>query len=112
MTRAISSIPRGPGALLGTRGALRTYTAVPSRYEGDMGGYLLIVPADRRDLYEYLKRQFAQVENFQVILDRRRTERRQRSEPHEPERRQAQRRRPSESYRRSDWFVIAKEEDP
>lgn len=111
MTRAIS-IPRGPGALLGTRGAPRTYTALPSRYEGDMGGYLLIVPADRRDLYEYLKRQFTQVENFLVILDRRRAERRQRHEPHEPERRLAQRRRPQESYRRSDWFVIAQQADP
>lgn len=75
-----------------------------------MGGYLLIVPRDRPDLYEYLKRQFSEVENFEVLLDRRLGERRQRAEPHEPERRRAERRRRPESYRRSDWFVIARQE--
>ncbi len=72
--------------------------------------YLLIVPRDRRDLYEYLKRQFSEVKNFEVLLDRRLGDRRQRAEPHEPERRRAQRRRPPNSYRRTDWFVIARQE--
>lgn len=75
-----------------------------------MGQYLLIVPRDRRDLYEYLDRQFTEVDNFEVILDRRQADRRQRGEPREPERRRAQRRRPSDSYRRTDWFVIARQE--
>lgn len=75
-----------------------------------MGHYLLIVPQDRRDLYEYLKRQFTEVDNFEVVPDRRLADRRQRNEPHEPERRRAQRRRPPDSYRRTDWFVIAQQE--
>jgi hypothetical protein len=75
-----------------------------------MGQYLLIVPRDRRDLYEYLKLRFSEVDNFEVILDRRQADRRQRGEPSEPERRRAERRRPPDSYRRTDWFVIARQE--
>lgn len=75
-----------------------------------MAEYLLIVPEDRPDLYKYLKRQLADVGNIEVILERRRGERRQKDEPHEPERRRAQRRRPAEVYRRTDWFVIARQQ--
>ncbi len=93
--------PRAPGLLLGARGV---------RGDEDMGGYLLIVSRDRPDLYEYLKRQFSEVENFEVLLARRLGERRQRAETHEPERRRAERRRRPESYHRSDWFMIAPQE--
>ncbi len=75
-----------------------------------MAHYLLIVPRDRPDLYEYLNGQFTEVDNFGVMLDRRLADRRQRSEPREPERRRAQRRRPPDSYRRTDWFVIARQQ--
>ena len=75
-----------------------------------MAEHLLIVPRDRPDLYEYLKRQFSGVENFEVLLDRRRGERRQRNISHEPDRRRGQRRRQPESYRRTDWFVIARQQ--
>ena len=56
--------------------------------------YLLIVARNQPDLWRYLKGNFAGDEKVEVILDRRRGERRQRSQPHEPDRRQAERRRP------------------
>lgn len=60
---------------------------------GDRVCYLLIVARQAPDLYDYLTRAFAEDEKVQVLLDRRRTERRWRVEAHEPERRQAERRR-------------------
>ena len=54
--------------------------------------YLLIVARNQPDLWHYLKRNFAGDEKVEVILDRRRGERRQRIQPHEPERRRADRR--------------------
>ena len=101
---------RAPGLVRGARRMFTDHAAAHLRRERDMGHYLLIVPRDRQDLYEYLKRQFVAVDNFEVILDQREGERRQRSEPREPERRRAQRRRPPDSYRRTDWFVIARQE--
>lgn len=55
--------------------------------------YLLIVARSQPDLSHYLKNNFAGDEKVEVILDRRRGERRQRVQPHEPERRQGERRR-------------------
>lgn len=55
--------------------------------------YLLIVARNQADLGRYLKDNFAGDEKVEVILDRRRGARRQRIQPHEPERRQADRRR-------------------
>mgnify|MGYP001569806234 FL=1 len=55
--------------------------------------YLLIVARTEPDLWRYLKHNFAGDDKVEVILDRRRGERRQRIQPHEPERRQADRRR-------------------
>ena len=54
--------------------------------------YLLIVARNQPDLWRYLKDNFARDEKVEVILDRRRGERRQRIQPHEPERRGADRR--------------------
>jgi hypothetical protein len=54
--------------------------------------YLIIVARDQPALCEYLTRNFAGDEKAQVILDRRRGERRQKVQPHEPERRRAARR--------------------
>ncbi len=54
---------------------------------------LFIVARNQPDLWHYLRRDFAGDEEVQVVLDRRRGERRQRVLPHEPERRQADRRR-------------------
>lgn len=55
--------------------------------------YLLIVARNQSDLWRYLKDNFAADQKVEVILDRRRAERRQRIQPQEPERRQGERRR-------------------
>jgi len=55
--------------------------------------YLLIVARSQPDLWRYMEHNFAGDEKVEVILDRRRGERRQRAQAHEPERRQGERRR-------------------
>ena len=55
--------------------------------------YLLIVARTEPDLWRYLKHNFAGDDKVEVVLDRRRGERRQRTQPHEPERRRGERRR-------------------
>lgn len=60
--------------------------------------YLFIVSQGVTDLYEHVKRNFAGDREVEVLLDRRRGERRQRVEAYEPERRQADRRRPPGSH--------------
>ena len=57
--------------------------------------YLLIVVANQPDLCRYLTDNLTGDAKVEVILDRRRGERRQRIETHEPERRRARRRQPS-----------------
>ena len=56
---------------------------------------LFIVARDQSHLWDQLRRDFAGDEEVQVILDRRRRERRQSVGAHDPERRQAGRRRSS-----------------
>lgn len=60
--------------------------------EGETRPYLLIVSRSHPDVFESLDRKLAGDPQFQVLLDRRRGERRQRAEPHEPDRRRAERR--------------------
>ncbi len=72
--------------------------------------HLLIVAEDAPDLCDYLTRQFSGVERVQVLLDRRRGQRRWRDRAHEPERRGGDRRQPS-SRPRSNWFVVARQTD-
>ncbi len=60
--------------------------------------YLFIVSQGATDLYEHVKRNFACDREVEVLLDRRRGERRQRVEAYEPERRQADHRRPPGSH--------------
>lgn len=74
-----------------------------------MGHYLLIVAEDQPQVCDYLARQFTGVEKVQVLLDRRRGERRQGIRPYEPERRQGERRRQPDAYRRTDWFVTVRQ---
>lgn len=57
-----------------------------------MTSHLFIVAWNRPDLWDYWKRWFSGVENVEVILDRRRGERRQAARAFEPERRRAERR--------------------
>ena len=57
-----------------------------------MTSHLFIVAWNRPDLWDYWKRWFAGVESVEVILDRRRGERRQAPQAFEPERRGAERR--------------------
>jgi len=54
--------------------------------------YVIVVARNQPRVFEYLGRKFAGDLEFQVILDRRGSERRQRAEAHEPERRQVERR--------------------
>lgn len=57
-----------------------------------MNRYLVIVARHRRDLHEYLARQFAGDDSIRVVTERRSAERRRRWERHDPERRQRDRR--------------------
>ena len=57
--------------------------------------FLFIVARAQPHLWDQLRRDFAGDDEVQVILDRRRRERRQSVRAHDPERRQAGRRRPS-----------------
>jgi hypothetical protein len=61
----------------------------------EMVRLLFIVARDHLELWHHLKRDFAQDEAVEVILDRRRGGRRQRVQIREPERRRADRRRRS-----------------
>lgn len=54
--------------------------------------YFLIVTRTQPDLWRYLTDNFAGDEKVEVVLDRRRGERRQRIQPHEVERRRGERR--------------------
>lgn len=54
--------------------------------------HLFIVAWDRPDLWDYWRRWFAGVQDVQVILDRRRGERRRTIQPHDPDRRRIDRR--------------------
>ncbi len=56
--------------------------------------YLIIVARDQPDLWVAIQRQFAAYTRVQVLQDRRRSERRQRFQRYEPERRRVDRRRP------------------
>ncbi len=55
---------------------------------------LIIVARDQRNLWVTIQRQFAAYTRIQVLQDRRRSERRQRFQRYEPERRRVDRRRP------------------
>jgi len=57
-----------------------------------MPRYLFIVPQDQPELHEHFRRDFSNDNEVQVLLDRRVADRRQRIEPHTPERRRADRR--------------------
>ena len=57
-----------------------------------MASHLFIVAWNRPDLWDYWKRWFSGVENVEVILDRRRGERRHLAHAYEPERREMERR--------------------
>lgn len=67
-----------------------------------------IVAHDQLELWHRLKQDFSGDEEVEVILDRRRGERRQRRETHEPEQRRADRRRllPPDQDLRFRSFVI------
>jgi len=71
---------------------------------------LFIVAWNRPDLWDYLRRWFAEVGGVQVLLDRRRGERRRRVASHEPERRRVGRRHQPhlEDELRSSGFVITR----
>ncbi len=58
-----------------------------------MSSLLFLVAWDRPDLWDYLRRWFSEVENVEVVLDRRRGERRRSAGPEGPERRRTPRRR-------------------
>jgi len=76
--------------------------------------YLFIVAWDRPELWDYWRRWFSGVEEVQVILDRRRGERRQAGQAHESERRRSDRRsRPGiEDELRTVGFAIVRPSQP
>jgi hypothetical protein len=57
-----------------------------------MADLLFVVARDRQDLYEHLRRAFADTPAVDIVLDRRRTDRRQSSASPPVERRQGERR--------------------
>ncbi|MBI1962810.1 MAG: hypothetical protein HY616_06650 [Candidatus Rokubacteria bacterium] len=59
---------------------------------------LYIVAADRKDLYKVLRKQFADNENVEVILDRRQGERRAAAGGTKREKRKSERRRAEEAH--------------
>jgi hypothetical protein len=70
---------------------------------------LIVVARDESTLcHYYLTRHFAEFRRVQVFLDRRRVERRQRSQPHHPDRRRVERRWPltRETDLRSRPFIL------
>jgi hypothetical protein len=60
--------------------------------ETAMVRYLVVAARNRQDLHDYLRRQFSGDEKVEVLVDRRRGERRRRLDPQEPERRRGNRR--------------------
>ena len=75
-----------------------------------MTSLLLIVAWNRPDLWALWRRWFSGIDDVQVILDRRRGARRQRAQPHQPDRRGADRRRqpPIDDELRSTGFAISR----
>jgi len=69
-----------------------------------MTEHLLIVAANRPQLYHPLSQQFSGSENVKVLLDRRQGERRHQLQAREPERRRTDRRQAGK-FPRSDWFA-------
>lgn len=59
---------------------------------GEPRRYLIVVARDYSDLRDYLRRDFAEDPLVEVVLDRRRGERRLQLQPHRPEQRKAERR--------------------
>ncbi|MFQ5899080.1 MAG: hypothetical protein ACE5JN_12665 [Candidatus Methylomirabilia bacterium] len=96
-------VDSGPTAIEWQKGYVKALQEICD-LEGIPPGMLFIVARDKPALYEYLRDQTP----MQVILDRRREERRQRIQAHEPERRQTDRRRQpaSEDALRSHGFVV------
>lgn len=75
----------------------------------EMVRQLIIVADNRAHLYEHLTRGFAGNETVRVLLNRRGVARRERSGPHEAERRQADRRLPSKIdalLRAMGWAIV------
>jgi hypothetical protein len=54
--------------------------------------FVYVVARDRMDIYEHLRVSFRDLPEVEVVLDRRRRDRRQREVPHVPERRRGARR--------------------
>ncbi len=79
--------------------------------KGMMATHIFIVAWDRPDLWDYWRRWFSGVEDVQVILDRRRGERRRAARAHEPERRRTDRRTEPgiEAELRSTGFAIVRQ---
>ncbi|MBI1894049.1 MAG: hypothetical protein HYS14_08065 [Candidatus Rokubacteria bacterium] len=88
---------------------MREQVVVERRERGNVR-LLFIVARDRLGLYDYLSNHFSQEKEVRVILDRRRTERRESFQPYEPDRRGKDRRREptTDNYLRSLGYMIAR----
>ena len=69
--------------------------------------YLIIVGHNESSLCAYLREAFSGDEKVQILVDRRQGDRRQRTEPHEPERRRTERRH-QPAHPCSDWFTVVR----
>ncbi len=74
--------------------------------------YLIIVAHGEDALYRYLQHRFRGDKKVEVVLDRRRTERRQQGQRREPERRQRDRRLPTRDGFRSIGLVVIRKRQP
>lgn len=70
-------------------------TPLADRRQKSGVGLLYVVARDRLSLYDYLTRHFVEEEGVEVILDRRRSQRRSRIQLTESERRTSDRRHPA-----------------
>jgi hypothetical protein len=86
--------------------------ARPNEIEGRC---LIIVARHETDLWHYMKRHYAQFRDMQVLLDRRREERRQRVQTYPSDRRGPDRRHPAsidEDLRRHPFVIICQQMGP
>ena len=67
---------------------------------------LIVVARSRVAAFDQLTREFSEEPTVRVIFDRRFSDRRRKPEPHTPDRRQLDRRRPEDSLDGRDYIVV------
>ena len=70
------------------------------------GRWLIVVHREHLDLFHHLRDRFGELPFLEIVLDRRKGERRQVRAPVRPERRRAERRQPSTAKEREQWALF------